>query len=161
VDNIGIERGIHMSNEIRETVDRILADADVSFFATYRGERRNPLGFEPTSAGRENVMDEWECRFTFPGKPREPETFQYFKGLGLRKNGRPAPPHAADVLYALILDSYAAEMTFASWCAEHGYDTDSRKALTIYLACQENADKLARIFDHTTREHLREALQDY
>lgn len=147
-----------MSNEAREKVNRILADADVSFSATYRGERRNPFGIEPASAG--NVMDEWECRFTFAGRPREPEKFQYFTGLGLRKKG-PTPPHAADVLYSLLLDSSAAEMTFASWCAEFGYDTDSRKALDTYLACQENADKLARIFDHTTREQLREALQDY
>lgn len=145
-----------MSNEARETIDRILERAGVSFSTTYRGERRSPLGFEPPS-----TMDEWECKFTFTGKPREPETFQYFRGLGLRKKGRPTPPHAADVLYALLLDGDAAQMTFASWCDEYGYDTDSRKALTIYLACQENADKLARIFDHTTREQLREALRDY
>lgn len=147
-----------MSNEARETVDRILARARVDFSSTYRGERRNPLGFE-TAAG--SVMDEWECRFTFAGKPREPEEFRYFRGLGLRKKGRPTPPHAADVLYALILDSDAAQMTFAAWCDEYGYDTDSRKALDTYLACQDNADKLARIIDHTTREQLREALQDY
>lgn len=148
-----------MSNESRETVDRILERAGVSFSTTYRGERRNPLGFEPTSGG--NAMDEWECRFTFAGKPREPEAFQYFRGLGLRKKGRPTAPHAADVLYALLLDSDAAQMTFATWCNEYGYDADSRKALDTYLACQKNADKLARIIDHTTREQLREVLQDY
>lgn len=151
-----------MSNEARETVEQILAGARVSFSATYRGERRNPLGFEPTSAGSAgNVMDEWECSFTFAGKPREPEVFPYFRGLGLRKKGRPTAPHAADVLYALLLDSSAAQMSFAAWCDEYGYDADSRRALTIYLECQKNADKLARIIDHEAREQLREVLQDY
>lgn len=149
-----------MSNEARETVDQILARARVSFSATYRGERRNPFGVEgPTRVG--NVMDEWECRFTFADRPGEPAEFQYFRGLGLRKKGRPTAPHAADVLYSLLLDSSAAQMSFAAWCDEYGYDTDSRRALTIYLECQKNADKLARIIDHEAREQLREVLQDY
>jgi hypothetical protein len=71
------------------------------------------------------------------------------------------PPHAADVLYSLILDSSAAKQSFNSWCDDYGYDTDSRKALNTYELCQENADKLSRVFDAIALETIEEALQDY
>ena len=79
----------------------------------------------------------------------------------VEKMRKPVTPHAAGVLYSLILDSSAVEQSFSNWCSEYGYDDDSRKALATYEACQANADKLARIFDHATREAIREALQDY
>src|SRR5690606_33602845 len=49
-----------------------------------------------------------------------------------RRHLRPVPPHAADVLHSLILDSAAADQTFESWCDEFGYDSDSRKAEATY-----------------------------
>lgn len=74
---------------------------------------------------------------------------------------KPVAPHAASVLHSLILDSSAVGQSFESWCADFGYDSDSRKAYATYEECQRNADKLARIFDHATREKLGELLQDY
>lgn len=74
---------------------------------------------------------------------------------------KPQAPHAADVLHSLILDSSAVGQSFDSWCADLGYDSDSRKAEKTYRACQENADKLARIFDRADIAALETAFQDY
>lgn len=79
----------------------------------------------------------------------------------IEKLRKPVAPHAADVLYSLLMDSSAVGQSFESWCSELGMDSDSRKAEATYRACQENADKLARIFDHVAREALQTALQDY
>lgn len=78
-----------------------------------------------------------------------------------KENEKPVAPHAAGVLHSLILDSSAASQSFADWCSDFGYDTDSRKALATYEACQQCADKLRRIFTHAEIAALSEALQDY
>lgn len=124
------------------------------------------------------------------GATAHSETFDYFTGLGNRKpmpwnvgapgydcgpkprpgtmlyaqwmeSAKPQTPHPADVLHSLIADSSATGQSFADWCSDFGYDTDSRKAFATYEACQQNADKLARLFDRVAREALIEALQDY
>lgn len=80
----------------------------------------------------------------------------------VEKMRKPVAPCAASVLHSLILDSDAVGQSFAHWCSDFGYDTDSRKeAYATYEACQRNADKLSRVFDRETIEKLREALQDY
>lgn len=84
---------------------------------------------------------------------------RYFAAL--EKMRKPQAPHVAGVLHSLILDSSATGQSFADWCSDFGYDTDSRKAHATYEACQQNADKLARIFTHAQREALQTALQDY
>lgn len=53
-------------------------------------------------------------------------------------------PCAADVLYATLLDASLASESFEDFCSSCGYDTDSRKALETYLACQENGHKLRK-----------------
>lgn len=131
--------------------------------------------------------DGWRCdgwKFTLKG-----ESFEYFTGMGLRvdttgsklarialKNAnhnsiawanevenkmQAVKPPIAGLLYSIILDSSAAEQSFSSWCAEFGYDSDSRKALATYEACQENADKLSRVFTHAQVAHIKELLTDY
>ena len=44
-------------------------------------------------------------------------------GLGIESE-----PTAADVLDCLLSDYYTADNTFDDWCAELGFDPDSRKA---------------------------------
>ena len=74
---------------------------------------------------------------------------------------KPQIPPIAGLLYSLILDGSACEQSFASWCTELGYYNDSRKALATYEACQENADKLHRVFTYAQIAHIQELLQDY
>lgn len=73
----------------------------------------------------------------------------------------PFPPFAASVLYSLVTDSSANNMSFNNWCAEYGYDTDSIKALTTYNACCENAKRMRKIFTRDQIEKISELLQDY
>lgn len=56
------------------------------------------------------------------------------------------PPTLADVLSCLLSDASGAEETFGGWCSNFGYDTDSRKALDIYLKCQATNDALSQMF---------------
>lgn len=176
-----------MSQEIENAVTAILDAANITYNAVHRGLKVNPFG-EKTG----HSMDQWGCEFTNASKPKEPEEFDYFTGLGHRElpiskisntpikpkswdnvqspkelatwkeeNKKPVAPHAAGVLYSLILDSSACEQSFESWCSDLCYDSDSRKAYVIYEACQKNADKLARVIPRAVLEQLREALQDY
>lgn len=72
------------------------------------------------------------------------QKFDYYTGIGHRKKGRPQKPELDAVLYALVLDAGASEERFDDWCANFGYDPDSRKALETYLQCQETAAKLRK-----------------
>lgn len=51
-------------------------------------------------------------------------------------------PSAADVLYCLCADASALDEGFEDWCSNFGYDTDSRKALDTFLACQSVGRKV-------------------
>lgn len=84
---------------------------------------------------------------------------QYFSAV--EKLRKPKAPSAASVLYSLVLDSEAGNETFYDWCGNLGFDTDSRKALATYEACQNNSNKLRKLFDRAMIEKLSEALQDY
>jgi hypothetical protein len=67
------------------------------------------------------------------------------RGLSkLLRLSKATPPTISDILYSLVTDASAESESFPDWCANLGYDTDSRKALETYLACQENAVKLRK-----------------
>ena len=69
-------------------------------------------------------------------------TLPYYMGHG--HNG--AEPTQADVLTSLILDSSGVwGENFGDWCANYGYDDDSRKAERIYKQCQRDATRLERL----------------
>ena len=75
-------------------------------------------------------------------------------------NSEATPPKLEDVLYALTRDADALDMGFEDWAENFGYDVDSRKALQIYLDCQENANKLIRA-NVAPLATLTEHFQDY
>jgi hypothetical protein len=58
---------------------------------------------------------------------------------------RPPTPDIADVLESLQSDSRDSDSSFDSWASDFGYDTDSRKAESVYRACQESARKLRNL----------------
>lgn len=69
-------------------------------------------------------------------------------------------PTSADIVYGLMNDAQCGQDTFEDFCSNLGYDTDSRKAFDIYLACQGALNAMRRLF----REHFEavlEATQDY
>ena len=141
------------------------------------------VSFEVFFTG-EQVRDDWQCdgwRFCLK-KGKQVESFEYFTGTGHREtvrgfvaagmpgakrvNGhwqaqRQQKPALVGLLHSIVLDSGAARQTFAEWCADFGYDTDSRKALATYEACQICAEKLGRMLTHAQIVHIAEMLQDY
>lgn len=155
-----------MSNEIRTKITEILSHAGVRFSAIYMGEKKNALGGTGT-------MDRWECTFERGEDRPEMIEFDFFTGLGLRKKypyfhnlewqkpDKPQAPHPADLLYSLTRDAEACDMSFGTWCNEFGCDTDSRKALETYEACQRDGDKLRGFFTREQIEAFANVLQDY
>jgi hypothetical protein len=77
-----------------------------------------------------------------------------------RKN--PIMPDPCSVIHSLLLDGDAIDyMSFEDWAANFGYDTDSRKAETIYRACLDTGLKLRNMFGEDLLQQLRDAFQDY
>ncbi len=76
-------------------------------------------------------------------------------------NGYGEGTSAAGVLSCLLGDALASEQTFEDWASDFGYDSDSRKAESIYRACDEIGKKLRSVFGHDRMEHLRTLTQNY
>lgn len=54
-------------------------------------------------------------------------------------------PKVRDILWSLYVDYSCTQDTFEDFCSNMGYDTDSRRALDTYLACQGSGAKLRKI----------------
>jgi len=78
----------------------------------------------------------------------------------IEKNSLPVAPKLDDVLYSLVIDSEAENMSFSDWCSNFGYDDDSMKANKIYNACSQNADILRKI-GFSDLEELQSQFSDY
>jgi hypothetical protein len=112
------------------------------------------------------------------------QVFEYFTGIGHRvekmprsfvqsrghkwdrysfpKNielSKPVEPSLDNVLDCLVSDALSSAQNFDDWCDNFGYSIDSRKALEIYMTCQETAKKLRLARVPIDKEA--ERLQDY
>lgn len=77
------------------------------------------------------------------------------------EKSKPVDPDLKNVLYCLWSDAQSVSdgQSFEDWCADFGYDTDSRKAHKAYKACLKTYQALKRLgFDF---EELAEFFQDY
>jgi hypothetical protein len=65
----------------------------------------------------------------------------------VRCEGRevPIPPDLYTVFCSLKSDATRGA-TFQEWCFDYGYDTDSRKAMDTYIACQESENECQKFF---------------
>lgn len=71
-------------------------------------------------------------------------------------------PKTLDVVSSLLLDSSVLDAGgFDEWASDLGYDTDSRKAESIYRACLEIALKVRNGLGESAMAELREAASDY
>ena len=70
-------------------------------------------------------------------------------------------PAISEVLCCLLSDASAIDFPdFEDWADNYGYDSDSRKAESIYRACLDIGLKLRNMLGEETLDRLREALQD-
>lgn len=158
---------------IHDQVAEFLAGAGVTYAVRLVGETKR---------------DEWKCdewRVTFKAN-RIDFTTPFYTGTGHRAapkkhvwgapaandhgpyarrwredNAKPVAPTAATVLASLIMDGAAIDESFADWCANFGYEEDSRKALQTYTDCCETGRKLRMLFTHPQRDALAAMLQDF
>lgn len=87
-------------------------------------------------------------------------TIDYYMGEGHRTaSGAPVAPEPFAVLASIYSDNPRG-MFFDEWCAEFGYDSDSRRALDIYLACQRQTAAFRRVFPNMDWEQYPEII-DY
>jgi hypothetical protein len=70
-------------------------------------------------------------------------TVPFFTGQGLRERMADGPT-ARDVLECLLSDAATVDngQSFDDWCAELGYDSDSRRAERTYEACRAQTEQL-------------------
>lgn len=63
-------------------------------------------------------------------------------------------PTAADVLDSLASDAFGVDNArdFSDWCADYGYDTDSRAAERTWNQCKRLRDYLHRFLGHDDYE---------
>lgn len=64
-------------------------------------------------------------------------------------------PNVYDILSCLSHSAYDIEL-FEDWCMNFGYDSDSRKAYSIYQACLDEHLQLKKLFSHKELELLQE-----
>jgi len=69
-------------------------------------------------------------------------------------------PSLVDVLHCLFSDAQAGEDEFPDFCANCGYDEDSRKAEAIWRACRDTGAALHRLFSGEQFDRLAEVLAD-
>ena len=94
------------------------------------------------------------------GKPRYPVlSFDFWGSIADREKNEKAfhksKPSAYDVLACISSDSYCSD-TFSDWCADLGYDTDSRKSLATFKRCRKFAKKINSFFNAGELAALRE-----
>ncbi len=91
----------------------------------------------------ENERDGWRCRswrvtVRYHGRRL---TTDFHQGMALERE-----PTAADVVSSLCSDAHTVDgQSFEDFCSDFGYDTDSRKAESIYKACRKMAPKVRRL----------------
>ena len=76
------------------------------------------------------------------------------------RHSTPVVPTVASVLHSLLSDAQTGLDTFDEYCSSFGLDTDSRKALDTYLACQTIGVVIRRLLGELYQPAC-EAAQDY
>ena len=98
----------------------------------------------------EQPMAHWLCHIAVKNGDEWPVYFSM--GLGHQGN----PPELADVLDCLASDAagFENDQDFEEWANEYGYDTDSRKAETIYRAIDDQINGMKAFLGETAYETL-------
>jgi hypothetical protein len=130
--------------ETADAIESILSKACIHYTIFYLGEIHNPCYTKLRAWAYElNIND---------------QKFKYFAGIG----NEPDSAHIADILYCLLMaEVIDLGQTFENWCADFGYDKDSRSAHKRFSACKGTTIKMREIFTSEQIDELRELLADY
>jgi hypothetical protein len=99
-------------------------------------------------------MDRYEVTVKAPGSGREPMSIPFWCGTGHRMlKGDPdsvmatvlAPPLNPMTVVEALHSDLLRGAAFEDWAEDLGYDTDSRHALDVYMACQKQEASINRL----------------
>ena len=82
-------------------------------------------------------VHKWRCTLRYQGRRM---SVMFYQGMAHTE-----APTADEVLECLASDVGCASDSFAEWCANFGYDTDSRKALATYRQIRRQAQRLSEL----------------
>lgn len=129
-----------------DDIEYLLESMGVGFDATQMDSRDN-AGDWSEDATHWNV-EIYRGNYSF--------TIQYSMG-----SAHTGEPELKDIMYGLLMDIQGTGEDFEDWCANYGYDEDSRKALRIYEACKETSGFMSSMFAPDELEGLHALFQDY
>lgn len=100
----------------------------------------------------------WNIALTREGFGVKPTIYTEYS-MGSAHKGA---PNLADVMHSLHSDSRGVEgTTFESWAADYGYETDSRKAESIYRGCVSLNGQMRQLFTPEELDQLDILFSDY
>lgn len=98
-----------------------------------------------TAEHKRSQMSEWQQDATpwtlTIRNGRRVDRFEYWTGPAITED-----PTPAEIMECLISDAFAGAQTFEEFCADFGYDTDSRSAEATWNACIKTTAALRRLF---------------
>ena len=135
--------------EIEKLVANKLNELKITFRCEYCGEKQRWGA----------LQDSWEIIFS---SPHCVASFDFYTGLGHRRERRVMPPSSASVLYCLTVDFVSvASADFKAWCKDTGYSDDSISAFKAYKLCVKNSKKLNKVFSTAQIYDFQEILTDF
>lgn len=124
-----------------ETLDFILESMGFTF-------SHGPLRSKRNDDNMSDMARHFLCTISRGSQSYE---FWFSQGEGCKES-----PTLTDTLSCLIMDASSADESFESWCAEYGYDDDSRKAERIYNAVKETRAALFTLMSESEMNDLQE-----
>ena len=121
--------------------------------------RNTETGKEMTLASYSTGTGHRKVNLTGDKMPRKSFLVSVHDADLLQNNTYVVPPSPLSVLGCIRSDDTRGE-SFDEWCRDIGYDTDSRKALEIYLACQKQTCDFRFAFPGFDLDEY-EPLEDY
>ena len=98
--------------------------------------------------------DKWECCI-YRGEAKISIEFHIGEGCEGRE------PELKEVIYALLNDSQAGELSFEDFCSEFCYNPDSRRAFATWEECVKTREKLGILFSPEDIEQLGVEFSEY
>lgn len=111
--------------------------------------------------GKRNLWGWSNYRLNSRPRPGTPVPHHMLRHPWALENSVFPAPKPADVLYSVVMDAMACDMSHSMWCDEYGYDTDSIKARRAWMQCVETGHAVRNLIGHKHWEELTEALQNY
>lgn len=108
-------------------------------FAARLSFRAKPAQHSANEYEWQRRATKWRCTLTLDG--RRMSVLIY---MGPAHGNR--PPKVDEVLELLASNAAAAKEDFAEFCANRGYDPDSRRVELVWKTCKSLATRLKRLF---------------